>query len=187
MSKQNPIINPTDSQKSIKQRRRAQRMGKMMAGALALETLGSVGLAGCANPANSSEPPKECMCPDKIHGNAPCGCGAIECACEQKEWALKYNLTLVNETGEKIGDIKGNVEEGLDILNDYESALMTDVVARNAKIVITSNDDKEVTNENTVTIGKQFLNERTQFLLSMAFEGMMASYPQFSAAKQNVR
>jgi hypothetical protein len=43
------VIESTDPQKSIKQRRRAKRMGKMMAGALALETLGSVGLAGCEN------------------------------------------------------------------------------------------------------------------------------------------
>jgi hypothetical protein len=196
MLKQNPIINPADSKKSIKQRQRAKRMGRMIAGALALETFGSVGLVGCDNLTNLPEPPKkpqskECMCPDKIHGNAPCDCNAIECECEQKEWALKYNLTLINETGEKIGDTKGIVEEGLDLINSKNptfSALMTDVAALNAKIIITSNG-KWDRNGNSLTIGKQDLDEagQTASMLSMAFKGMTKSYSQLSAAKQNVR
>ncbi|MDR0377773.1 MAG: hypothetical protein LBH70_08275 [Spirochaetaceae bacterium] len=145
-------------------------MAKVAAGAL----LGSITLMGCPNPTNPPEKPqpKECMCPDKIHGNTPCDCGAIDCTCEQKEWALSYNLTLVNETGDKIGDIKGIVEAGLDRINDYYPTTMTDVAALNAKIVITSNSEDWDRNGNSVTIGKQALGEQTASLLAMTFRGM---------------
>jgi hypothetical protein len=100
---------------------------------------------------------------------------------------LEYNLTLINETGEKIGDIKSNVEEGLDLVNNSHPTLMTGVAARNAKIVIASNSGDFATNGNSVTIEKQALGERTQSLLRIEFKSMMKLDPQLSAANQNVR
>jgi hypothetical protein len=57
--------------------------------------IGLMTLAGCG----ITNPPA-CNCPDKIHGNAPCDCGGIDCTCKQKEYSLAtWPITIVDETG----------------------------------------------------------------------------------------
>jgi hypothetical protein len=97
---------------------------KMNPAALAAALIGAAALFGVAGCDDGSSP-KLCVCPDKIHGNAPCDCGGVDCVCEQKEWQLTYG-TLTNETGNKLaGHEIGNINEALETLDDiYDGTVL---------------------------------------------------------------
>jgi hypothetical protein len=84
--------------------------------------------------------PKECECQEKIHGTAPCDCGGIDCACEQKEWALNHGIKLDNQTNVLLGQ-EGKIELINLILDDLkQSSPATIAAAANGgmKIIVES-------------------------------------------------
>ncbi|MDR2019199.1 MAG: hypothetical protein LBQ14_00355 [Treponema sp.] len=98
-----------------------------------------------------------CRCPDKIHGSALCGCGGADCVCEQKEWALDYNIKVINETGEKLrAGLITDVTSAMNVINGEDVSLMSVISARNVTISITTGEDDAVT-YNTITIGSQYM------------------------------
>jgi hypothetical protein len=138
--------------------------------------------AGCKN---SETPAAKCECPDKIHGSEPCACGGVDCACEQKEYALAHNVTVINETGEKLrAGLIDDITAALNALSTSESLQFTfsDASARNPKVILanTINGDQiyEIIDRNTVKLRNQFLEKYStvEVALEQAFEVMLQNY-----------
>jgi hypothetical protein len=111
-------------------------------------------MAGCDNGTEADT----CRCVDKIHGNAPCDCGGVDCVCEQKEWSMKYNITLENQTGAKLGDLYEIVRDALDLIHDDEFFSGEDLSAV-SRIIIVLNDDAASFSASTITVGKDRLTD----------------------------
>jgi hypothetical protein len=132
------------------------------------------GAAGCDNGTT-----KQCECPNKIHGNAPCACGGVGCICEQKEYSLAYNVRVINETGGKLSvGLIADIRNAMDAIYDSNNALMNGVSTRHATITITNGTDGydlESINGNTIRIGSQFMVNYAdiEFNISEIFTDMM--------------
>jgi hypothetical protein len=106
------------------------------------------GAIGCDNGT------KQCDCPNKIHGNSSCNCGDVDCICEQREYSLDYNVKVINETGGKLrAGLITDIETAMD---DITASIMASISTRNAKIIITNDDDDDFTYD-TITIGSRYL------------------------------
>lgn len=72
---------------------------------------------------------------------------------------MDYNLTLVNETGEKFGQLKEDITGALDINTNYPHITL-DVSGRTATITLINGSDGgdgNALNGNTVKVGEQYL------------------------------
>ncbi|MDR2094590.1 MAG: hypothetical protein LBP76_03625 [Treponema sp.] len=119
------------------------------------------------------QPAPNCTCANKIHGDAPCDCGDANCECEQKTYALKYNVKVINETGEKLREeLIADITKALDYFASPEYtepyAQMDVVSARYPEVFITNNaEEAEAIDGDTIKLGKQ------QMLTQSLVQGML--------------
>jgi hypothetical protein len=116
-----------------------------------------LGFASCDNETTTSDP--ICNCPNKIHGTAPCDCGGVDCACEQKEWTLNYGIKLNNQTQSSIKNKIPLINEILDDLDTSASYFTTVKSRTNVTLTIVSGNGYNVINANTIEIGVNELDE----------------------------
>jgi hypothetical protein len=124
--------------------------------------LGAVALFGLSVCGNGTTDPT-CDCPEKVHGNEPCGCGLPNCMCVQKEWSLAHNLTLVNETGEMFrAGFLADIDTTFVQLNIDDPSLLPAVATRNVRIIIIPGiyqHDNSAFDGSTIRIGEQSLTD----------------------------
>jgi hypothetical protein len=112
--------------------------------------IGLMALAGC------DDGNVACNCPDKIHGNAPCGCGGTDCTCKQKFYTLDhYGIILEDRTNGLFTDeIKNTINIAIGEFDDTLDVKKIILVPGNS---ISKNDEGEY------TIGVDHCNNKEDF------------------------
>jgi hypothetical protein len=124
------------------------------------------GVTGCDNGT------KQCDCPNKIHGNAPCACGDIGCVCKPQFYELGHGITLKNESGIKDIDDKIALIEGtLTWMETNDTSVLAIVDARNVEMVLVAGSTF-IPERERVTIGYDLITESnaTNYVSGILFD-----------------
>jgi hypothetical protein len=174
--------------KSLEQKQADSRRVKAMTAAGMLGVATIFGAAACKHPSDPTPDPKLCVCPDKIHGDAPCACDADAglCDCKQKF----YNLGI---SGIKLEDAAGLTT---DLQRQYLIDRLTiniadpsvdEAISRNTTIKIVAGSGAVATGYKTIELGiGAFVLDYATFdgLVTGAMFDMMTIYTTASLMKQ---
>jgi hypothetical protein len=106
--------------------------------ALSLVALAPLVLDSCEQSAE-----EKCDCTDKIHGDGPCDCGAGGCDCKQKNYQLRYNMILEDQTGGLVGtDTIGVMNDYIDFVVYFDATFFDTINSiGNIKIIVENTSD----------------------------------------------
>jgi hypothetical protein len=123
--------------------RKSSGVKPVVAGIGVCLVIGLMALAGC------DDGNVACNCPDKIHGNAPCGCGGIDCTCKQRYYTLNCGIVLEDTTGQITSS---HIELTNEAFDDIDADVMNTLINKGLRIKVISGNSHSMSN-NEVSVG----------------------------------